>query len=56
MIPSPWPTLMSAFDDGLERLTKKFSFGSGVVSPMMSIWTTCEFWPCSNVIVPEAGA
>jgi hypothetical protein len=53
IVPVPVPSPIVAFPDGFERTTEDVSSGSGTVSPEISIWMTCEFWPCSNVSVPE---
>jgi hypothetical protein len=51
IVPKPWASLTEALP-GLNKLTKKSSFGSVVISPVTSKLTVFVVWPGANVRLP----
>ena len=51
MVPWPWASAMVA-PEGLERLTKKVSLGSTVVSPLTVTLMVLLVWPAVKLRVP----
>jgi hypothetical protein len=55
MVPVPWLLLIVAPVVAPDRLTKKVSFGSTFVSPLMVTVNVWALTPVANCSVPEIG-